>query len=330
MKVIVTGAAGHIGQSLVRYLCAQGCDVYALVYRQTHGLEGLGIQCVKGDLSEPESLAQAFCGADLVFHAAGYISLLPDDWQHLAAVNITGVKNVLNACKACHVRRVVHFSTIEVFDRTDDSKPINEATPQLQHEAYSLYAYSKICGELLVKHYIEEGNDAIILNPSGCIGPYDYHIGSATDAIIDLCEQKLPVLVQGAADWVDVRDVASAAWRAALDAPAGRQYILSGAYRTVQDLAEAVSVLTGARMVRFYLPLSLVAAFLPISDLYFKAIHKVPVFTRASLNALAGNWQVSHQRATKELGYQPRPFLESLRDGIDWLQTENMVRPAVK
>ena len=97
MLAAVTGASGHLGAHLVRSLMDRKWQVRALIRNDKRALEGLDIECVYGDVLDEESLIQAFTGADTVFHLAGRISIVSWDRDEVEAVNITGVKNVVEA-----------------------------------------------------------------------------------------------------------------------------------------------------------------------------------------------------------------------------------------
>ncbi len=98
MAIVVTGAAGHVGGNLVRALLARGRPMRALVHRDRRALDGLGVETIAGDVCDLASLLRAFEGAEVVYHVAAHISLSMGDWPRLEAVNVTGTRNVVEAC----------------------------------------------------------------------------------------------------------------------------------------------------------------------------------------------------------------------------------------
>ena len=152
------------------------------------------------------------------------------------------------------------------------------------------------------------------------IGPFDYRVSHMGQVLLALGRSKLPALVEGGFDWVDVRDVADGAIRAAERAPAGARYLLSGNWVSVRDLAREAEGVTGVRAPRWLSPMGLARFGAPLVVLYGRLLGRRPFFTPAALEALRANRQVSHARATHELGYQPRPFSETLEDTYRWLQ----------
>ncbi|MCJ7696026.1 MAG: NAD-dependent epimerase/dehydratase family protein [Anaerolineaceae bacterium] len=319
MLAVVTGATGHLGANLVRDLLLKGYTVRALVRSNSRALDGLPVERVYGDVSDLKSLIKAFENAYYVFHAAGCISIRDDEWELLKDVNITGVANVIYACKVRNVHRLIHFSSIEALDRNASEKQVDETFPLAMGSDHSPYARSKAFGEELVRNAINEGLNAVILNPTSVIGPFDFKFGKASQAIIDLVKGRLPVSVHGKADWVDVRDVASAAISSAENAPLGERYILAGRNVSIQELDKKLEKFGRITLPKVYLPLWLIRMFVPIATLYYNLLDKEPLVTDVSLEALEGNWNISHEKAVQDLGYIPRSFDETLNDTVEWM-----------
>jgi dihydroflavonol-4-reductase len=257
MTVVVTGAAGHIGGTLVRALLARGRSVRALVHRDRRALHGLDVELVEGDVCDAVSLQRALDGAEVVYHAAARISLLVNEWPLLEAVNVVGTRNVVEACRRCGVRRLVHFSSIHALRQEPLDLPVDESRPLVESDGHPPYDRSKAAGEREVRRAIAQGLDAVILNPTAIIGPYDYrpsHIGAG---LLALGRGRLPALVAGGFDWVDVRDVVEGALRAEERAPKGARYLLSGHWVSMRHLASMVEAITGVRAPRFVSPLGL-------------------------------------------------------------------------
>jgi len=100
MTVVVTGASGHIGLNLVRALVAEKRSVRAVVHHNHQVLDGLGVEIVTGDVTDMASLTRALEGADVVYHLAGVISLLRNEWPLVEKINIQGTRNVIEACRS--------------------------------------------------------------------------------------------------------------------------------------------------------------------------------------------------------------------------------------
>ncbi|MFN2168843.1 MAG: NAD-dependent epimerase/dehydratase family protein [Anaerolineae bacterium] len=316
--VAVTGAAGHVGAALVRALLGQGARVRALVHRDTRGLQGLDVEIARGDVRDPGSLQQAFAGAETVYHTAAYISVARPEPALLEAINVRGTHNVVEACLACGVRRLVHFSSVEALVDEPFSIPLDEDRPLAVARRYPPYPRSKAAADRLVRQGLQRGLDAVLLYPSAILGPYDYRHGLSNAGLLAVCRGRLWALVDGGFDWVDVRDVAWAATRAAGVAPCGGRYLLTGRWATLQELAELGHRAGGAVPPRLLVPLGLARAVAPFATLWGRVTGKRLLFTTGTLRPLSMNPRISRARAEQDLGYRPRPLEETVTDTLRW------------
>jgi dihydroflavonol-4-reductase len=295
-----------------------GRAVRVLIHEDRRAIEGLDVEVVRGDVRDPGSLRGAFEGADVVYHAAGLISLMPDAWPILEAVNVAGVRNVVEACQRESVRRLVHVSSIHAMVQEPLDVPIDESRPLVKSRRCPPYDRSKAAGELEVREGIAQGLDAVIISPTGIIGPNDFRPSHFGEALLAMREGRLPALPAGGFDWVDVRDVVEGAMRAEERAPAGAKYLVSGNWVSVRGLAEAVADVTGARVPRLTCPLWLGMLGAPFATAWARWRGERPLFTGVSFKALRSNPRVSHERASSELDYAPRPFRQTLVDTFRW------------
>jgi dihydroflavonol-4-reductase len=321
MKIAVTGATGHVGANLVRTLVDAGHSVRALVHAgNKRGLDGVACELVDGDLGDPASLVRAFDGCERVFHLAARISIVPGDEAAVRAVNVDGTRNVVAACEKTRIARLVHFSSIHALSPAPHDVAIDETRALTSSPHMPPYDRSKAAAERLVLEGIDRGLDAIIVNPTAILGPHDYGPSAMGRVLLDLYHRKLPALVDGGFDWVDVRDVVAGALAAADRAPRGARYLLSGARRTVRELAALVEEITGVRAPRLVTPMWLARVGAPLATVAARVAGKQPLYTRHSLHALRNHQLVSHDKATRELGYAPRPLVETLTAAYDWFR----------
>jgi dihydroflavonol-4-reductase len=278
---------------------------------------------VQGDITDPDSLVRAFTGAEAVFHFAGSISLQPDSWREMEAINITGTHNVVKACLQCRVPRLVYCSSIHALEQEPLSLPVDEKRDWNTGRRASPYDRSKAQAEMAVQAGISAGLDAVILNPTAVVGPNDYKPSYVGRSILQLTRGEIPVLVQGGFDWVDARDVAFGAIQAWLKAPQGRRYILSGHWMSVRDVARLVAQESGRSAPRLVVPLWLAYLVVPIFARFYRLYGRNPIFTRVSLQALRSNRHVQHDRAARELGYTARSMEETINDTLAWFKANN-------
>jgi len=327
MIAVITGATGHVGVTLSRLLLSRGHRVRAIVRKDAEGLKGLEVEKLDGDLRNPESLARAFREADVVFHAAARISITRADMGQVAETNVGGTRNVIAACRQSGVRRLVHFSSIEALQPQPPDSPVDEERPFVRAHPASPYAVSKAQAEGEVRRAMADGLDAVILNPTAIVGPWDYKPSLLGSAIMSIADGRLPMLVDGGFDWVDVRDVAEAALAAAERAPAGSRYLVGGRWASMTELAQLVCAVTGARLPGLTCPFWIAQAWAPFSSAFSRAMGKTPLFTGYSLGVLRAYRTVSHERASRELGYRPRDLEETIKDVCAWFEVNGYLRP---
>jgi dihydroflavonol-4-reductase len=312
VTVVVTGASGHVGCNLIRELLRRGRPVRAVVHEHLAGLEDLDVERVRADVCDPDSLRRAFEGAEVLFHLAAIISIDGSRGGRVPAVNVDGVANACQAALDAGIRRVVHFSSIHAFRQEPLDEPLDETRGQVADDpSYPVYDRSKAQGEQRVRAAIERGLDAVIVNPTAVIGPHDFEPSRIGRTFLDVVNRKLPAVIPGGFDFVDVRDVVSSALAAEERGRTGENYLLGGYPQSVAELVALFQRVTGAPPPRFNAPLWAVRIGVPFVMAWGRLTGREPLYTRDALHALGGNRQVSHERASRELGHNPRPTLES-------------------
>lgn len=314
----VTGASGHVGANLVRGLLAAGGRVRALVRHRRDGLDGLPVEIVGADVLDRESLVRAFAGVGCVYHLAAKVSA---GWEPAAlvnAVNVTGTENVVAACLAARVPRLVHFSSIQALAAVQGV--VDEASPLVEACAGgAIYDRAKALGERHVLAACSRGLNAVILNPTAVIGPFDFQPSPMGETLLALARGKLPGLVAGSAcDFVDVRDVVAAALVAERRGRSGQRYILSGTRLSLVELAQRWAHVTGRSPPRLVFPMTLARMAAPLASTWARLRGRRPLFTSESLRVVRTQRPARRSLAEAQLGYRPRPVEETLRDTFTW------------
>ena len=320
---LVTGAAGHIGGVLVRELVAQGRSVRVLEHDDARAIDGLDVQRVRGDMRDPASLAEAVKGVDVVFHLAAIISILGERGGLLTAINVQGVWNIARAAREAGVRRFVHFSSCHAFDLDQPHVDETTARPKPSDPAYNR---SKAAGEQALRDQIARGLDAVIVNPTGVIGPYDFKPSRMGRLALHVMRRRMPSLVEGGFDWVDVRDVVRTALAAERAGRTGENYLTGGAWRSLADVAQILANVARVKPPAVVAPLWLARLGAPFMDLYNAMTDLEPLYTTESLHAVRATRDISSAKARRELGHTARPLQETLRDVHQWFSDAGMLR----
>jgi len=325
MKVAVTGASGHIGNCLVQELKKQGAEIKVLVYNSSTLPDETDVEPIRGNLLEPESLINLCQGADVVFHLAAQIAIDNRSSRIVYETNVTGTKNILNAAKQSRVRRFIHFSSIHSFQPGSPDQLLDENRSLVESDK-TTYEFTKAEGEREVKKAVKEGLNAVILNPTAVVGPFDYKSSLLGQALIKIYQNKLPFLVSGGYNWVDVRDVVSASIHAIESGRKGENYILSGKFCSLKVLSAMISTISGCR-IPVIVPVPLARLACPFFKVFSSVTNKQPLYTYQSLDILVNSpVNISNAKAKNELGYEPRPLEQTLKDTFDWYRENNYLR----
>lgn len=317
MDVAVTGAAGHVGGNLVRALLDEGRSVRVLVRNDTRAIEGLDVDVVRGDVLDPTALRKLFQGVATVYHSAAKISIMTSRDAEVLRTNIEGVRNVVEACLACGVGRLVHFSSIHAFCSDPCGEIITEERDLVSRSDYC-YDGSKAAGQREILSGVARGLDAVIVNPTGIIGPGDFKPSRMGETLMDIYHSRLPALIDGGYNWVDVRDVVQGALEAERSGRTGECYLLAGHWKSIVDIARTVTNITGIETPKFVTPHWVCAGASRVSQLYSSVTGTPVKFTPYAIKTLRRHRDISHAKAQNELGYWPRPFEETIRDTLSW------------
>lgn len=322
MKIAVTGASGHVGANLCRMLLEQGYEVKALIHNSIKGLENLDLEYVNGDVTSEADLRKLCKGCSIVFHLAALISIRKSD-ERCHMVNVDSCIKLLRAAKEEGVRRIIHFSSIHAFNHTPFDEVLDEKRDLMLKSNVS-YNCSKALGQKIMIENSSPDLETVVLNPTAVIGPNDFKPSLLGNAVLRFYRGQNPSLVPGGYDWVDVRDVCSAAINAIGNGVPGECYLLGGSWQSLKTMADTVEKLGGHKAPWLSLPgwiAYIGAAFL---NLHASLTGSIPLYTAMSLETLKDSHRnISHQKASKTLNYKPRPFEETMADTIQWFKENN-------
>jgi len=318
--ILVTGASGHLGNVLVRELMTKGEKVRALVYpgEPLKSLQGMLIEVIVGDVLDRELMNRAMQDVDTVFHLAGIIAIRPGLEKLMKLVNVEGTRTVAEVALENRIRRFIHVSSVHAFKRGSSETVIDETTPLALDSSPGSYDRTKAEGMKIVLDLAGKGLNAVVACPSGIIGPHDYSGSEMGKALLSFASAKPAILVDGAYDFVDVRDVARGLILARDKGVTGEIYILSGTRASVESLCLMAQEATGTKSPKLIIPIRFAIFLLGLFQGLVSWLKIKSRYTVYSLKTLLESSPFSSIKAERELGYQARPLVEAVADFINW------------
>ncbi len=320
MNIAITGANGLVGVNLVKQLLNQGHKVKALIHHGADIFDHPEADVMVGDILDEKTVTRLCEGMDVVFHAAARISIGNTPYKELYRTNVEGTKRVFMAAKKQGVKTFIHFSSIHALKPPAKGEPFTEEA-SLAIDAPFSYEKTKALTQQWLQNQQGNGMKVVILNPTAIFGPDDFKPSLVGEFLINVMKHKLPGIVNGGYNWVDVRDVVKAAISAIEKGEDGHHYILSGTWLSLADMTLLMEKITGKKLKPFTFPMWLAKTGLPFLYLWAKLTKSQPLYTSESLKIVeTGNKIITSYKAQNQLGFFPRPIEETLKDTLVWME----------
>ncbi len=317
MRVLVTGATGKVGHAIASALLDRGDQVRALVRDPKRAASVLpaGIEPIRGDVTDPESLAAAAEGCELVFNSMG----MPEQWVRDEAifdqVNAVGSAQVAGAAKRAGARRFIHTSTHDVF-HADTGDRFDE-TMLADYPKGTAYERSKQHAEELVLAE-RDGMEVVILNPSGVYGPTPSPTPSFENGLFEpVVRKRLPAVPPGGTGYAFVEGVAAGHLLAAEKGTDGERYILADGYASFRDLAETAKNVAGRGRVPPTMPVPVARAIATVGAGISRVIRRPPLLPKGQLTYFLWQARPDSSKAQRDLGWQTTPLEEGVRKTLN-------------
>ena len=324
-NVLVTGGTGFVGANLADQLVRRGCTVKILRRENSdlRAIDGVDVEHCIGDVRDAASVRNAMQGCDRVFHAAALVTFEKTNAAIQYEVNVTGTKNIVEACLENEVETLVHTSSVAAIGYAAPGELATEETP-FNWERVLGYKYSKYMAEQEILKGVQQGLDAVIVNPSVIVGERDIHFHGG-DLIRRVKKYQVPFYITGGMNVVYVGDVVNGHIAAAEKGRRGERYILAGENLTHKEIFRRTAKIAGGLSPIARLPLPLLRIGAKVIEQTSTLFGIEPIITSA-LVAGAGkfNW-FSCGKATRELGYTITPFIEAIRRAYAWYRDKKML-----
>lgn len=333
-KTLITGGSGHFGANLVRALIAEGHEVRALVQpgANNRGLDGLELERFAGDVRDPDRMREAAKGCGQVFHAAAKVSTrapTPAEEREIWEINVLGTRNLVQASLAEDVDRFCltgSFSGIGI-DPEQPSRPVHEAMPFYPFMDWLPYARSKTLAEHEVLKGVAEGLDAVIAVSTGIVGPNDFLPSRTGKTLIDFATGKLRGYIPGGSEFVRAADLVEGHLLAMAKGKAGRRYLLSTEFLSLDELLDLFVEVAGGRKPRLRVPVPVMKT---VARVYAGTVRRVlpntpQRLTPGAIEILAMNRHADLSLAKDELGYAPTSMREAVREAYAFFCEAGMI-----
>jgi len=324
-QTLVTGASGFVGSAVAKALIRGGFKVRALVRPGSprFHLADLALEFVEGDIRDAESIRRAVHGARFVFHVAADYRLWARNPREIYVANVDGTRNVMRAALHAGVERVVYTSSVATLGFRSDGMPADESMPLSEHQGIGAYKRSKIAAERLVERMIaSEALAAVIVNPSTPIGPRDVKPTPTGRIIVEAARGRIPAFVDTGLNLAHVDDIAEGHLAALERGTVGERYILGGSDVLFADMLADIARLAGRKPPRTRIPR---AAAMPIAyaaEAIARITGREPFATVDGVRMAAHRMFFTSDKARRDLGFLPRPYLQGLEDAIRWFGAE--------
>ncbi len=328
-KVIITGADGVLGSNLVREFLSRDYEVSVFLLNGSKDpvtLSDLKLNYFYGNILDKETLCEAFEGQDYVVHAAASTIVYPARLDIINKVNIDGTQNVIDAVIKNNVKKLIHVGTANSFSYGSLDKPGNETSPY-KGDVYGLdYIDSKKkAQELVLAAVKEKAINAVVLNPTFMIGPYDSKPSSGS-MIIALKKGKIPGYTIGAKNYIAVKDAAVAIANAIDLGKNGECYILGNHNMSFKKAFEVFANIVGSKPPKRKFPTKAVILYGSINSLLAKTLKFTPSVTRELAKISCEEQYYCSCKAKEELKMPTTPIEVAVKECYDWFLENGYIK----
>jgi dihydroflavonol-4-reductase len=320
---LVIGANGFLGSHVTRQLVGDGADVRAMVRptANTRSIDNLTVTRFEGDVFDTATLRAAMDGCDDVYYCVVDTRAWLRDPSPLFRTNVEGLRNVLDVAKEANLRRFVFTSTYATVGRRRGH--VANEDDQIRRRGLTAYVQSRVEAEDLVLRYVaEEGLPAVAMCVSTTYGAGDWGRTPHGAFIAGAVFGKLPFLMDGIElEVVGVDDAARALILAAERGRNGERYIISERMMPLKEVVRIAADEAGVQPPRRSIPVPVLYALGAFGSLRARVTGKDAELSLQSVRMMRAEAHVDHSKAVRELGWQPRPVEESIREAARfWME----------
>jgi dihydroflavonol-4-reductase len=325
--ILVTGGTGLVGSHLLYELSSSGRKVRALK-RKGSSLNNLektfgyyaadpkallnNIEWVEGDMMDYFSLSDSMIGVEEVFHCAATISFSPKDATLMLKQNTEGTANVVNCCIEHSVKKACFVSSVAALGQTGTDEEITEETFWKNSPENSVYSISKYASEREVWRGIEEGLNAVIVNPAIILGPGNWTAGSSN--MFSSAFKGMKYYSNGVSGFVDVRDVVKTMVQLMDKGIFKERFIVSSESVSYRTFFNYMHDCFGRPKPSAYANKFLSELVWRVEKIRSSILHTNPLITKETVRSAHQINRFSNKKVAKALSYRFIPIKKSVED----------------
>ena len=325
MKLLVTGATGFLGSTLVPMLREAGHEVRLLV---RSGAAVPDPETVKGDVRDPDSVARALAGVEGVYHLAGLVSRDPADARKMYELHVDGTRNLLTCAARAGLKRIVLASSSGTIGV---SRVRRVATEEDDYPIETVgrwpYYLSKIYEEKIAIEFARRGLPIVILNPSLLLGPGDARMSSTQD-VFRFLMGRIPVLPRGGISFVDVRDAARAFLAALTRGNVGERHLLGAANWEFSEFFARLGRIAHRPPPLLRMPSPLKVAAAHFIESWARDQGREPDLPASDVEMGECWFFIDSSKSERLLGFEPRDPVETLTDTVRYVRRHFLAKGA--
>lgn len=325
-RILVTGGTGFLGSYLLRFLVQHGYTNIRAIKRKNSSLDLVGdianqIDWVEGELTDWFFLSDCFEDIDWVFHVAALVSFDARDYKEMQLINVRVTADLVNLSLDNHIQKFCFVSSIAALGRSKVGETLDESAVWKHSPYNSRYGMSKFLGEQEVWRGMAEGLSAVIVNPGMILGSGRWNEG--TSRFFSLIDSGFPFIPNGAATWVDVRDVVSAMYQLMISDIHSQRFILVAGIQSYNDFFKTAASALGKKISWIALPSFIQSLILPFAWLVARLSGNKPFITRESLRLSKNSFFYKTDKSLTIPGFiKYLPVQQSILDTVSAYQQE--------
>jgi farnesol dehydrogenase len=327
MKYFITGANGFIGTALCQRLVRDGHQVVAYVRspEKATQIHHQKILLVQGNFDNIELMMKSMQGCDGIFHLAAHAKSYNKNREISYRINVLGTQQLLEAALNLKIKKVVITSSAATIEPSH-SIPSDEDTPRTT-PYFNDYESTKAKAEELAIEYSKKGLHVVMVNPSRLYGPGLLNPSNSVTKMIDgYCKGSWRIIPGNGnkiGNYVFIDDVVNGHILAMKYGKSGERYILGGDNVTFNEFFKHLKKITSTKRFMIKLPVFIMLATSALMVAIARSTGKEAMITPAWIKKYLHDWELSSEKASKELTYQITPLEVGMQKTIDWLKTKN-------